>query len=299
MYKSTSTAPQTIDYISNTVVTAPSISLHQNENTFGVAQTEISNNRNSFLDYTFLVHRQMIYEKKTKDPKKIREYNFDLEKTLELNIDLMNKIPLNLKKKEEINSIESIYSEILKKNKERIKKQNEVKELTNKILLKKQALINLTKNNEEEEIRMNKQYEDKMLKISQKEKYMHILNKKFKEIEKFIENNYINEFQNKYNEITQFLNENKSLSKEEKILTSDIKKLKEQIMEIKKENKMFLEESKLYKSNENPELIRVIDFYRGLIRSVQTKIKILQSSFDNMTKTLNFLNLGDSKIIFY
>ena len=36
-----------------------------------------------------------------------------------------------------------------------------------------------------------------------------------------------------------------------------------------------------------------MEFYRRIILSLQTKIKVLKNSFDNMTKTLNYLNLGD------
>ena len=80
------------------------------------------------------------------------------------------------------------------------------------------------------------------------------------------------------------------------MLNLDIKKLKEQIIEIKKENQIYKEESLLYRNKStNRELIRVVEFYRRIIRSLQTKIKILKNAFDNMTKTLNFLNLGDSK----
>ena len=35
------------------------------------AQTEYCGRPESFLDYTFLSHREMIYGKKTKDPKKL------------------------------------------------------------------------------------------------------------------------------------------------------------------------------------------------------------------------------------
>ena len=141
-----------------------------------------------------------------------------------------------------------------------------------------------------EEIRMNKQYQDKNDNIAQKEKYLRILNKRFKEVEKYIDKYYGNQIQNKLEAISEYLATNKNLSTEEKMLSADIKKLKFEISEIKKENKMFTEESKLYKNKENAELVRVLDFYRGIIRSIKTKIKILRNSFESMTKTLNFLN---------
>ena len=36
-----------------------------------------------------------------------------------------------------------------------------------------------------------------------------------------------------------------------------------------------------------------MEFYRRIILSLQTKIKLLKNSFDNMTKTLKYFNLGD------
>lgn len=253
----------------------------------------------SFLDYAFLTHRQLIYEKKTKDPEKIREYNYDLEKTLELNIDLLNKIPLKLEKDEEKDKIRKILENIKNKNNQRVTKKNEIKNLSSLIFNNRQALISLQKNEEEEDKKINKIYEDKATKISDKEKYINILNKRFKDIQNYVELNFRGYLQKNLIDISAFLNENQNLCKEEKMLDSDIKKLSEQITEIKRENKVFQEESKLYQSEENRELVRIIDFYRGLIRSIQTKIKILNNSFDNMTKTLNFLNLGDSKFFFY
>lgn len=252
----------------------------------------------SFLDYAFLTHRQLIYEKKTKDPEKIREYNYDLEKTLELNIDLLNKIPLKLEKDEEKDKIRKILENIKNKNNQRVTKKNEIKNLSSLIFNNRQALISLQKNEEEEDKKINKIYEDKATKISDKEKYINILNKRFKDIQNYVELNFRGYLQKNLIDISAFLNENQNLCKEEKMLDSDIKKLSEQITEIKRENKVFQEESKLYQSEENRELVRIIDFYRGLIRSIQTKIKILNNSFDNMTKTLNFLNLGDSKFFF-
>ena len=36
-----------------------------------------------------------------------------------------------------------------------------------------------------------------------------------------------------------------------------------------------------------------MEFYRRIILAFQTKIRVLRNAFDNMTKTLNYLNLGD------
>ena len=100
--------------------------------------------------------------------------------------------------------------------------------------------------------------------------------------------------------MTKFIKDNINYHKEQKMLDVDIQKLKEQISEIKKENQIYKEESLLYRNkNTNRELIRVVEFYRRIIRSLQTKIKILKNAFDNMTKTLNYLNLGDSKKYYF
>ena len=75
----------------------------------------------------------------------------------------------------------------------------------------------------------------------------------------------------------EFIKDNINYHKEQKMLDVDIQKLKEQISEIKKENQIYKEESLLYRNkNTNRELIRVVEFYRRIIRSLQTKIKILK-----------------------
>ena len=255
--------------------TEQSVTMDDKQNSCYYAQTEYCGRPETFLDYTFLSHRELIYGKKTKDPKKIRDYNFDLEKTLELNLDILDKMDFKISNPQQAKEIKNLIEKIKANNAKRIATKQKIKEQKNIIVNKKQVLEEMKK--------------------------------------KFSENDEI--YQNKYNEendvlkqknpnrpsITKFIKDNINYHKEQKMLDVDIQKLKEQISEIKKENQIYKEESLLYRNkNTNRELIRVVEFYRRIIRSLQTKIKILKNAFDNMTKTLNYLNLGDSKkFLFY
>ena len=155
---------------------------------------------------------------------------------------------------------------------------------------------------ENDEIYQNKYNEENDV-LKQKNEYIKILNKRFKDVQTYISIIEVRTHQQNPNRpsITKFIKDNINYHKEQKMLDVDIQKLKEQISEIKKENQIYKEESLLYRNkNTNLELIRVVEFYRRIIRSLQTKIKILKNAFDNMTKTLNYLNLGDSKkFLFY
>ena len=74
-----------------------------------IAMTEYS--RGPFIDYTFLSHRHLLFGKKTKDPKKIRDYNYDLEETLNLNLEILFHMDL-LKDKEKDKEIKEIIKKI-------------------------------------------------------------------------------------------------------------------------------------------------------------------------------------------
>ena len=62
----TETEPQKMTRTMRPMETEPAETHPRVANSFGIAQTEVGG-RTNFLDYTFLVHRQLIYEKKTKD----------------------------------------------------------------------------------------------------------------------------------------------------------------------------------------------------------------------------------------
>ena len=245
----------------------------------------------------------MIYGKKTKDPKKIRDYNFDLEKTLELNLDILDKMDFKISNPQQAKEIKNLIEKIKANNAKRIATKQKIKEQKNIIVNKKQVLEEMKKKfSENDEIYQNKYNEENDV-LKQKNEYIKILNKRFKDVQTYISIIEVRTHQQNPNRpsITKFIKDNINYHKEQKMLDVDIQKLKEQISEIKKENQIYKEESLLYRNkNTNLELIRVVEFYRRIIRSLQTKIKILKNAFDNMTKTLNYLNLGDSKkFLFY
>ena len=283
--------------------TEQSVTMDDKQNSCYYAQTEYCGRPETFLDYTFLSHRELIYGKKTKDPKKIRDYNFDLEKTLELNLDILDKMDFKISNPQQAKEIKNLIEKIKANNAKRIATKQKIKEQKNIIVNKKQVLEEMKKKfSENDEIYQNKYNEENDV-LKQKNEYIKILNKRFKDVQTYISIIEVRTHQQNPNRpsITKFIKDNINYHKEQKMLDVDIQKLKEQISEIKKENQIYKEESLLYRNkNTNLELIRVVEFYRRIIRSLQTKIKILKNAFDNMTKTLNYLNLGDSKkFLFY
>ena len=283
--------------------TEQSVTMDDKQNSCYYAQTEYCGRPETFLDYTFLSHRELIYGKKTKDPKKIRDYNFDLEKTLELNLDILDKMDFKISNPQQAKEIKNLIEKIKANNAKRIATKQKIKEQKNIIVNKKQVLEEMKKKfSENDEIYQNKYNEENDI-LKQKNEYIKILNKRFKDVQTYISIIEVRTHQQNPNRlsITKFIKDNINYHKEQKMLDVDIQKLKEQISEIKKENQIYKEESLLYRNkNTNRELIRVVEFYRRIIRSLQTKIKILKNAFDNMTKTLNYLNLGDSKkFLFY
>ena len=281
--------------------TEQSVTMDDKQNSCYYAQTEYCGRPETFLDYTFLSHRELIYGKKTKDPKKIRDYNFDLEKTLELNLDILDKMDFKISNPQQAKEIKNLIEKIKANNAKRIATKQKIKEQKNIIVNKKQVLEEMKKKfSENDEIYQNKYNEENDV-LKQKNEYIKILNKRFKDVQTYISIIEVRTHQQNPNRpsVTKFIKDNINYHKEQKMLDVDIQKLKEQISEIKKENQIYKEESLLYRNkNTNRELIRVVEFYRRIIRSLQTKIKILKNAFDNMTKTLNFLNLGDSKSFF-
>ena len=283
--------------------TEQSVTMDDKQNSCYYAQTEYCGRPETFLDYTFLSHRELIYGKKTKDPKKIRDYNFDLEKTLELNLDILDKMDFKISNPQQAKEIKNLIEKIKANNAKRIATKQKIKEQKNIIVNKKQVLEEMKKKfSENDEIYQNKYNEENDV-LKQKNEYIKILNKRFKDVQTYISIIEVRTHQQNPGRpsITKFIKDNINYHKEQKMLDVDIQKLKEQISEIKKENQIYKEESLLYRNkNTNLELIRVVEFYRRIIRSLQTKIKILKNAFDNMTKTLNYLNLGDSKkFLFY
>ena len=282
--------------------TEQSVTMDDKQNSCYYAQTEYCGRPETFLDYTFLSHRELIYGKKTKDPKKIRDYNFDLEKTLELNLDILDKMDCKISNPQQAKEIKNLIEKIKANNAKRIATKQKIKEQKNIIVNKKQVLEEMKKKfSENDEIYQNKYNEENDV-LKQKNEYIKILNKRFKDVQTYISIIEVRTHQQNPNRpsITKFIKDNINYHKEQKMLDVDIQKLKEQISEIKKENQIYKEESLLYRNkNTNRELIRVVEFYRRIIRSLQTKIKILKNAFDNMTKTLNYLNLGDSKKYYF
>ena len=274
--------------------TEPSSHLNKKNFSSNIAITEFSNN--SYLDYTFISHRNLIFGK-TKDPKKIRDYNFDLEQTLNLNLEILLQMDL-LKDKENEKEIKELIKKIKAKTQNRTELNRKIKSKKNDLVNRKQAYEMLIDEKEETKLNFKIQYEDTENELKIRKKYIKLLSNNFKDVQKYIDNLRIKEGLAKdlMTKITiqKFIKFNNHYTKEIKLLNSDIKKLNSEIIDIKKTNQLYKEEIKIDRTkSRNKDLIRVMEFYRRIILSLQTKIKVLRNSFENMTKTLNYLNLGD------
>lgn len=267
--------------------------------------TQTERSHHTFLDYTFLSHRALIHSKKTKDPKKIRDYNYDLEKTLEINLEMLRTLSFNYTPEENL-EIKNLINQIKEKNARRVKNKHLIK-------TKKNMIVNLQQGYDDQSIKKEKNneiYENKIMDeqflFNKKTEYILELMKRFKVIERHLKYLALNgKFKRKPQrfaphlfKINEYIQLNTNYKKEYKQKCKQIEKIKEQISDIKKENILYKEETVLYRNKTtNMQLIRVVEFYRRIIRALQTKIKILRNSFENMTQTLHYLNLSDSKYI--
>lgn len=260
-----------------------------------IAMTEYS--RGPFIDYTFLSHRHLLFGKKTKDPKKIRDYNYDLEETLNLNLEILFHMDL-LKDKEKDKEIKEIIKKISKNSQNRINLKKNIKLKKSDLVNKKQAFEILEVEKEKTKINFLEQFDNTENEIKLRKKFIKLLSNNFKDVQNYIDNLRIKEGHaedlEKKITIQKFIKFNNYYNKEIKLLKSDILKLNKEIDEIKKTNQLYKEETKIDRTkNKNKDLIRVMEFYRRIILAFQTKIRVLRNAFDNMTKTLNYLNLGD------
>ena len=259
------------------------------------AMTEYSNN--NYLDYTFISHRKLLFGKLTKDPKKIRDYSFDLEQTLNLNLEILLKIEL-VKDKEKDKEIKEIIKKISKNSQNRINLKKNIKLKKSDLVNKKQAFEILEVEKEKTKINFLEQFDNTENEIKLRKKFIKLLSNNFKDVQNYIDNLRIKEGHDEDLEkkitMQKFIKFNNYYNKEIKLLKSDILKLNKEIDEIKKTNQLYKEETKIDRTkNKNKDLIRVMEFYRRIILAFQTKIRVLRNAFDNMTKTLNYLNLGD------
>ena len=153
---------------------------------------------------------------------------------------------------------------------------------------------------EKEKTKINflEQFDNTENEIKLRKKFIKLLSNNFKDVQNYIDNLRIKEGHaedlEKKITIQKFIKFNNYYNKEIKLLKSDILKLNKEIDEIKKTNQLYKEETKIDRTkNKNKDLIRVMEFYRRIILAFQTKIRVLRNAIDNMTKTLNYLNLGD------
>ena len=154
--------------------TEQSVTMDDKQNSCYYAQTEYCGRPETFLDYTFLSHRELIYGKKTKDPKKIRDYNFDLEKTLELNLDILDKMDFKISNPQQAKEIKNLIEKIKANNAKRIATKQKIKEQKNIIVNKKQVLEEMKKKfSENDEIYQNKYNEENDV-LKQKNEYIKI-----------------------------------------------------------------------------------------------------------------------------
>ena len=163
--------------------TEPSSHLNKKNISANIAITEFSNN--SYLDYTFISHRNLIFGK-TKDPKKIRDYNFDLEQTLDLNLEMLLKMDI-LKDKENEKEIKELIKKIKAKTQNRSNLNKEIKSKKNDLVNRKQAYEMLIDEKEQTKLNFKIQYEDTENELKVRKKYIKLLSNNFKDVQNYID----------------------------------------------------------------------------------------------------------------
>ena len=271
-----------------------------------------SNKKKLFLDYTFQENKYKLYNhlhnnENITSKLKAKNYYFELKKTFVLNLEMLLFFYHN-KKEEQKENIYEEDNEILKLlNSIRKKeiKRNEIK------LLIKQKCTNLIKKHEnlysfykkyQTQINIyNIKINNKLNGINQLDTYISILKSRFSGVDIYINKlRFISEGKkglkhSKHKLVNCIQKNNKNLLK----IRDDnhnIKKLKSEISELKKDNKLSKRQNKLFKvKNPNINLIRVVEFYIRIIRTISLKNKILKNSINSLCKTLEFLDLNQIK----
>ena len=280
----------------------------------------------TYLDYTFLSHRMLISNINNNKPymhnntqqqqqpfhahTSTNNYIYDLNETLDINLNLLKHTittssKLSAKEKELLLTHYNAFISSLNKNKQ-IKHSLTMK--ISKLLIEKQILEELKR-----KIAENNEYYKEQLKESEdavdtKNDYIKIFEKKLFEVEIYVQKHAKNVVDPRYEKyknwkMNKFLNENNELCKTKDTYIKDNAKLREVIQEMKSDNCLYEEEIKKEQTeyentnthhNEeiNNKVKAYIKVYKRNILLMKMKIKVLRSSLDKLTNTLQYLNVN-------
>ena len=263
----------------------------------------------SNLGYTFMSHRNSL--SKTDfclNFQKPKNYLFDLSQTFEINAELLNETLKGFKNEKEKKELISLFNNIKTKyhNKKNLRKK--VNERKSKLLIELQIFSEFKRKKEENAEYYKEQIKENEENYYSKEEYIRIFQKKLKEVEIYVHKRtkLLNEDKQfyKYNDwkIKDFLEESDFINKKKEELNKDILNLCKNIKEIKKENKLFREdfyqtedERRKINSEQEQQIKLYTKKYTNQIRVISMRIKLLKNYFNNLNKTLKYLNL-DKKI---
>ena len=264
-----------------------------------------------YLDYTFLSHRSSLSSMKSNLNPNHKNYLYDLNTTLDLNLDLFKQsISCINSLKTEINSV---YDSIISKMKLKKELQLKIQEQKSKILIDSQIIEQnkrrLEETNEEYMERI-KENEDN---LDNKEEHIKIIQKKFKEIDVFLQK-HTQHIKNsplyKYSKfkMADFLEKNTHYHFKKRELIKENDELKSNINNIKKENGMIREETNInnynntinnnnknihIKKEENVKIKKYISHFNKQIQLKKMKLQLAKNHFKNLSTSLDLYKINN------
>lgn len=208
-----------------------------------------------------------------------------------------------------------LIPDIFKKFKTKNLKRQKIQKLKAKILIEKQIKIEFNRKineNKEYFIDQIKSWEDNLL---SKEEYTIMLLTKLKQLDLYVSSkNQIGLFK-KYKgfKVSKFIQKNTNLLTNKVNLQLDIQDIEDKVQIIKDENYICQQEYKTYQNNktnnintnhntnkhdqlkQNAKVQELLHYYNSSCRVLQSRIKLLNNMFKNMTKTLKYLKINKSK----
>lgn len=268
-----------------------------------------------FLDYTFKQKRNLI--SKVKNKQKLLNYGYELEQTISLNLELLLSFIKNSKKKTKkivvVNDNKSKDTAESSSSTTAMSLIQLVKVIIGKVKAKAETnkKINSLKNKINDRIDENKKYYQKIkeqkFKYKQKlsktntnldsmDNYIIVMNKKFYNIQKHIDNIIIskkNKILNSNKNIFDFIYTNISYNKKIANIKNFLKKYYYEVIDLKIDNDLYNEEKKLYHNKKYTNLVRCMEFYRRTNFNLYVNLRFVKKKYQKIIEIMEFLNLGN------
>lgn len=270
---------------------------------------------NIFLDYAFRQKKSLI--SKAKNKVNLNNYCYELENTISLNLEILLSFLSNTKtnnnkkilisydnKSRDTSDTNSFVTpnmliKLIKSIKEKAKIKAEMNKNKNELIKKINNRIYENKKYSSKLKKEKLEYRQKLHQVNKtldsKDNYIILINKKFYNFQKSIDNitktkkpNLILKIRNIYDIIFENINYKKKSIK----IKNEMKKYYCEISELKIDNELFKEEIELRKDINFYNLVRCMEFYRRTNLNIIDDIKKLKYSLNKIVKILDFLNLG-------